>query len=278
MINSIHDNEIFEAFDKVIPYLNIFFEEKLMVGINNTEYCLKFYEGEHIPIKTTTGSPVGKGYVAYDCMKSGRTENRIVPKEAFGVPYKAIAIPIKDASGEVIGSISVGRNLIKQEEIFTLSQTLSSSLEQMSRAVEDISNGTQSLVTSSEVVAKSSNKTKDDVKDTDQIVKFVNNISSQTNLLGLNAAIEAARAGEVGRGFSVVADEIRKLSISSSESTNKIKQTLQSIEKSVGDIDGNIIGMNSIFQENVAALEEISASIEELNQTAKKLEVLASKI
>lgn len=278
MIKSIHDNEILEAFDKVMPYLNIFFEERVMVGINNTEYNLKFYEGEYIPIKSKDIGPVQKGSVAYDCMKSGQTENRIVPKEVFGVPYKAIAVPIKDNSNEVIGCISVAKSLIKQEEILSLSKTLSESLEQISKAVNDISMGTQSVVASSEVVLDSTCKTKEDVKGSDQIVKFVNNVASQTNLLGLNAAIEAARAGEAGKGFSVVADEIRKLSISSSESINKIKKTLQSIERSVIAIDDNISNMNGIFQDHVASLEEIAASIEGLNLAAKKLETLASKI
>lgn len=278
MIKDIHENEIMEAFDKVIPYLNCFFEERVMVGINNTEHSIKFYEGENIPIKIKTGSPVTKGYVAYDCMQSGKVESRVVPKEAFGVPYKAIAVPIKDEKGEVVGSISVGKSLARQEEIFEMSRALSSSLEQMSKAVNDIAMGTQTVVASSQEVIASTNKTKEDVKDSDQIVQFVNNVASQTNLLGLNAAIEAARAGEMGKGFSVVAGEIRKLSTSSSDSINKIKKTLQSIEKSVGSIDENIIDMNNIFQEHVAALEELSASIEELNHTAKKLEILASKI
>lgn len=278
MIKDIHENEIMEAFDKVIPYLNTFFEERVMVGINNTDYSIKFYEGESIPIKVKTGSPVTKGYVAYDCMQSGRVVSRVVPKEAFGVPYKAIAIPIKDDNDEVVGSISIGKSLARQEEISAMSKSLSSSLEQMSKAVNDIAMGTQSVVASSQEVIASTNKTKEDVKDSDQIVQFVNNVASQTNLLGLNAAIEAARAGEMGKGFSVVAGEIRKLSISSSDSINKIKQTLQGIEKSVGSIDENILDMNNIFQEHVAALEELSASIEELNQTAKKLESVASRI
>ena len=60
-------------------------------------------------------------------------------------------------------------------------------------------------------------------KDTDGILSFI-----QTNMLGLNAAIEAARAGDAGRGFKVVATEIRKLSTSTSESVKKVDSVLKS--------------------------------------------------
>ena len=65
-------------------------------------------------------------------------------------------------------------------------------------------------------------------------------VSTQTNLLGLNAAIEAARAGEVGKGFTVVASEIRKLSTSTSESIKQIDTVLKNINQSITIINDKV--------------------------------------
>ncbi len=86
------------------------------------------------------------------------------------------------------------------------------------------------------VLSESVDEAKTHINSTHEVIEFINKISQQTNLLGLNAAIEAARAGEHGRGFAVVASEVRKLSEDSVEATKKIRSILDNIESTVQTI------------------------------------------
>lgn len=96
--------------------------------------------------------------------------------------------------------------------------------------------------------------------------------------MGLNASIEAARAGENGRGFSIVAQEIRNLSNSSSESMKKIRAVIQSITSSTQIINDRITEFNDVSQNQSASLEEITASLEEISNTSKILDDLSNKL
>ena len=77
---------------------------------------------------------------------------------------------------------------------------------------------------------------RESIEMTKSITDFIKKISTQTNLLGLNASIEAARAGEQGKGFSVVAQEVQKLSLSTSEAVEKIEEIIDDIYSSVLNI------------------------------------------
>lgn len=100
------------------------------------------------------------------------------------------------------------------------------------------------------VLSKSVNEAKSHINNTHEVIEFINKISQQTNLLGLNAAIEAARAGEQGRGFAVVASEVRKLSEDSVEATKKINTILGNIESSMQTIISGIEQTASVTQKH----------------------------
>ncbi|MEE0815749.1 MAG: methyl-accepting chemotaxis protein [Desulfovibrio fairfieldensis] len=113
-----------------------------------------------------------------------------------------------------------------------------------------------------------------------QIMNVISDIADQTNLLALNAAIEAARAGEAGRGFAVVADEVRKLAEKTMASTNDVSSAIKAIQestaKSMEAVDGavNQIGQaTGLANDSGRALQEIVATVE---STADQVHAIAA--
>ncbi len=200
--------------------------------------------------------------------------------EVFGVPYMAIGYPII-IDGEIIGGIAAGLPttvLHVSKDLQNKTTDMVTALTQVSQAMKSITDATQEQSNANQALTKQSSLAQEKTKETETIVNYIDSVAKNTNMLGLNASIEAARAGTAGRGFSVVASEIQKLEINSTESATKIKQTITGIQGMIKDMDKDIRGFEANIEEISAATEQVAASVESLTQVAEQIKTMASTL
>lgn len=249
-----------------------------MIAVSDKEKYLYYAPGQQIKLKADiTGLPLQQDSLS-EAVRTQNVVDMMVSDEVFGVPFQAIGFPVKDEEGNVVGAIGVAVSLATRQSLTGIANIVTLSAQQNSATIQELTASAEQLAQHQKFLYDMGKEITEHVNKTDKILQFINEVAATSNLLGLNASIEAARAGEHGRGFSVVAEEIRKMSLSSTQGVKDIKEILGAIKEKINTMVEQINETLSIAEQQSAATEEISASMQELTSSSAELEQIASKV
>ena len=261
-----------EIIQKIIPL------DCCIMICNKEGLIVKFVGAESFDMNVRAGSGVAKGGSLGECIATAKIVHKAIPKEAYNVPIKAIAVPIFDNNIVLIGGIATGIRLANQEALLYSAQIIAATSEEMTATTQELAATATHLSSGLDDIQSIGNSVINEVKKTDDILRFVSDVAANSNLLGLNAAIEAARAGEHGRGFAVVAEEIRKMAVNSAEAVNDIKDILNNIRKEVEILKNKVEENSSMAERQATATQEIAKAMESLAASAIEIEKVAQII
>jgi hypothetical protein len=226
--------------------------------------------------------PIQEGTVSAEVLKYKKPISRELKASHYGVPALVMAYPLtekdKDGVPQITGTFGLALPKTSSAKLREIADTLTKALEEIAKVVQDIAIAAGNVAANYQQVDANVTAVFTLSENINEVIGFIKQIADETKMLGLNAAIEAARAGESGRGFGVVAEEIRKLSDESRQTVGKIRELINSIAEKLTETSTlSAASMNS-GEEQAAATEQLTASVQEILALAQELDAISKLV
>lgn len=278
MENKVTGQALMQALIDITPWISDMMQSDMGFAVTDREKFIIQKDGKTVKLNVSPGDPVNPKSAMAEAMKKNGPVAKNMDASLYGIPVRIYGYPITDEKGSVIGSVGIAKNIETWTGLNRSAKELIESSNDIRNAFNQFIEMVSQLNHDSEMLHNEANEINNKFKKTNQVLNSMKTISSQTRLIGLNAAIEAARIGNIGKGFGIVADEIRKLSGNSNEASIEIEKTLSALQVDLQKTTDKVFAINHTIMAQLEKAKEINSRIETFEEISKLLLSLSNRL
>lgn len=261
-------NETLEMYCEILPEIKDYLGRDVMMGVTDGSKFVGFWQGDKMRAPVAQGDMLKSDDPMIESFRTGKVIDVIVPTHIHGFPFRSITAPVRDKSRKIVGTIGIGTSL---EMIYSVETIVGEIKEKLTSAKERFNsfNDTSKKVNEqADTILAFMSEISDKSAKIELSAKEISNVSMQTSILAINASVEAAHAGAAGKGFAIVAQEMRKLSNSSREASDKIFSLIKELSESVNRNYDSLRSIQDTIASQQLSSQELSKEIEDAKERA----------
>jgi hypothetical protein len=272
-----------ESFPSFAPIIAELFPEGAFLYMSDLTKIMYMQSSKKFTLQgMEIGYVLKESDMAYQTIRTGKPQMKEVGEERYGVPVYITNYPLydEDENGRqaIVATLGVVVPKGTAGKLRDMSGKLSNNIGSIAQTVELLAVNASNINENEQSLYSSVGTVNDILNQINHVTEFIASVAKQSNMLGLNASIEASRVGEAGKGFAIVASEIRKLSEKSQETVPRIKKLTEDIQLKMGEVNSYCKKSIEASEEQASATEEISASIEELSTMTDELYLMSKNL
>jgi len=278
MVNKVTSKELMDALIVITPFIAEIMQTDMGFAITDNEKFIVQTDGQTVKLNISPGDPVNPKSAMAEAMRTKKPAVKNMDASLYRIPVRIYGYPLLDEKNHVMGSVGIARNIETWTGLNQSAEELSESSKEVEKIINQFLKVASQLNNDSVLLQNKADDINQKFQETNQILESIKSISSQTRLIGLNAAIEAARIGNVGKGFGVVANEIRKLSGNSNDASIEIEKTLKELQKDLENITKEVTSINNTVIDQLEKAKEINLQVERFGEISKVLLQLSNRL
>lgn len=250
----------------------------ISVTLCDHEKILLYQPGRNINLGIRAGELLKPQMATFQAITQNRKIVKRIDDKERGTAFIVTAIPISGKEGKVVGSLSIQESVERQDLLKKMAAQLTESMSALAATTQEVSAQAEEIGQVMGVLITLAQTSQNRTQEGGDVIDIIKNVASQTNLLGLNAAIEAARVGDQGRGFGVVAQEIRKLAVMTTDSIKSIETIVHTIQRDSNNTYNKAEQVHAVILQVADAISHVASTVQELGDIARTLDIEAEKI